>query len=211
MMKKLFLLLMVLVSFSFAENIKDHFPNTSEISEVNDKEFLLNYFQKTTDELEKSISGLSEAQIQHKPSKEEWSVSQVLEHIILTEEMLFGMMRETMEKPANPERRSEIQFSDDQIMQGMTDRSQKAKASAEITGEGKYNSPEEAMEELLAQRQTILEYIRNIPVKEMRDRVNDSPFGPVDAYQSFLFIAGHTARHTLQIEEIKASESFPSE
>ena len=46
-------------------------------------------------------------------------------------------------------------------------------------------------------------------MEELRNRVNDSPAGATDAYQSLLFLAGHTVRHTLQIEEIKAVANFP--
>jgi hypothetical protein len=55
----------------------------------------------------------------------------------------------------------------------------------------------------------VLNYIQQTPLETFRNHISDSPFGPVDAYQSMLFIAGHSARHTLQIEDIKASEGFP--
>ena len=205
------LLFVSLIMLSFIENKSYDPPTSSEVYETETKEFLLNYFQKTTEDLQDRIAGLSTAQMQFKPSAEEWSVSQVLEHIILTEKMLFEMMKEQMKKPANTERRSEIQVTDDQVLAGITDRSSKVKASDELQGKGKYTTPEAAMEDMISQRQMILEYIGKTTTKELRNRVNDSPFGAVDAYQGLLFIAGHTARHTLQIEEIKADEGFPSE
>lgn len=209
-MEKLIMLLMVMASFSFAEDGQNHLFSTSDTSEIEDKEFLLNYFQQTTEELQQEVEGLTEAQMQYKPSEEKWSISQVLEHIIITEEMLFGMMQEAMNKPTNPERKAEVVIKDDEIIKGITDRSHKAKATPEIEGEGKYTDPSEAMKDFVVQRQLLLEYLKNTSLEDLRDRVNDSPFGPVDAYQSFLYVAGHTARHTLQIEEIKATAGFPS-
>ncbi|MBZ9729678.1 DinB family protein [Salegentibacter sp. JZCK2] len=48
---------------------------------TNDKDFLLNYFEETTQNLENEISGLSKEQMHFKPSEEQWSVSQCVEHI----------------------------------------------------------------------------------------------------------------------------------
>jgi hypothetical protein len=34
-------------------------------------------------------------------------------------------------------------------------------------------------------------------------------FGPLDAHQWILLVAGHSARHTLQIEEVKTAAGYP--
>lgn len=178
---------------------------------TNDKDFLLNYFEETTKNLEDKISGLSEEQMHFKPSEEQWSVSQCVEHIVLTEKMLFEMNKTEMEKPENPERKGEVKVRDEELLEGMKDRSQKFKAGEDLTGKGKYNSPEEALTDFKKQRQIVLNYIKETPLENFRNHISDSPYGPVDAYQSMLFLAGHSARHTLQIEEVMADENFPSE
>ncbi len=178
-------------------------------SPVDDKTMALNYYQETLDNLSKNVSGLSEAQLHFKASDSTWSVSQCLEHIIITENMIFGMIKEAMEKPENPERREEIKFSDKEIMAMVIDRSEKYKAPEILIGKGKYNDAETAIADLKNQRAEVLSFIENTPIEELRNRVNDSPAGATDAYQSLLFMAGHTVRHTLQIEEIKADANFP--
>lgn len=178
-------------------------------SSVDDKKFVLEYYSKTLHALRTSVSGLNKEQMHFKPSEESWSISQCLEHIILTENMIFGMIKEYMEKPANPERREEIKFSDRDIIAMVTDRSEKHKAPEMLIAKGKYDNPETAIRDLRVQREEIFLFINNTPTKDFRNRVNDSPAGPTDAYQSLLFLAGHTARHTLQIEEIKAADNFP--
>ncbi|PRX47347.1 DinB family protein [Salegentibacter salegens] len=183
-------------------------PLTAQLN-TNNKEFLFNYFEETTEHLKNKISGLSEKQMHFKPSEDQWSISQCIEHIILTEKMLFEMAKSELEKPKNPERKGEVKFKDEDLIEGIKDRSKKAQATDELTGEGKYNSPQEAMVDFKKQRQLVLDFIEHIQLETFRNHISDSPFGAVDAYQSMLFIAGHTARHTLQIEEIKASEEFP--
>ncbi|MEC3878900.1 DinB family protein [Parapedobacter sp. 10938] len=175
----------------------------------NDKAFLLDYYRKTENRLKEQLKGLSDAQLQFKPSADKWSISQCVEHIIKTENMLFGMAKETLAKPANPERKTEVKVTDQQLMDGITDRSHKAEAPAALIGEGAYTDVKTAMADFRAQRKAIRSYLKDVSVDDLRNHVSDSPFGPVDGYHSMLFIAGHTARHTLQIEEVKANPAFP--
>ena len=176
-----------------------------------DKTFLLDYYQQTFDSLKKSVAGLSEAQLAFKPGPDRWSISQCLEHIIKTETLLFAYAKKTLEQQPNPERKGDVKMSDDDLIKGMTDRSSKAKASEELSPEevGMYASGKEALKELKKQRKDLLAYIRETSVDAMRNRITDSPFGAVDGYHSLLYIPAHTARHTLQIEEVKADPNFP--
>ena len=160
-MKKLCLLLALFVLFSFtAKEFDTPKLNNTQQEDVfqisNNKEFLLNYFQQTSDTLQRSIEGLSEAQMLFKPLEGQWSVSQCLEHIMLTEKMLFEMAKELLAQPANPERKEEVKITDRELIHGMTDRSFKATAPKELQPEGKYATPEAALQDLKSQRAEIL-------------------------------------------------------
>lgn len=171
--------------------------------------FALSYYQETMANLQKQMAGLSPDQLHFKPAENAWSVSQCLEHMVVTEKMIFDMVQETMKKPANPERRKDLQYTDKEIMAAATDRSKKYKAPEVLIGKGKFNDPETAINELKKQRAVVLDFIRRTPPEELRNQISDAPSGVADAYQSLLFMAGHTARHTLQIAEVKASAGFP--
>jgi len=176
-----------------------------------DKAFLLDYYQQTFDALRKSVAGLNEAQLAFKPAADRWSISQCLEHIIKTEPALLEYAKKTLEQQPNPERKGDVTMSDDDVINGMTDRSFKAKASEELSPKeaGRYRDPKSALNDLKQQRKELLRYIKGVSVEDMRNRITDSPFGPVDGYHSLLYIPAHTARHTLQIEEVKADPDFP--
>uniref|UniRef100_UPI003D7FB068 DinB family protein n=1 Tax=Pedobacter sp. TaxID=1411316 RepID=UPI003D7FB068 len=163
------------------------------------------------DSLKHSVDGLSAAQLQYKPAADKWSVSQCLEHIVLAERMIFSFARQGMDKPAQPERRKEIKMKDEDLIKGINDRSHKAKASKEMIGTGKYTNAAAALQELENDRKNVLAYLDTVAVDNLRNHVSESPFGPLDGYQSFLFIPGHTSRHTLQIIEIKADPNFPKQ
>lgn len=187
-------------------NLKEILESQESYSDITS---MLNYYNETLHNLEIKVVGLTKEQLHFKASEESWSISQCLEHIILTENMIFGMIKEAMANPANPERRSEIKFTDEAILTMIMDRSEKYQAPEMLIASGKYDDSQAALDDLKAGRTEIMAFIQNTPLVELRNRVSDSPAGPTDAYQSLLFLAGHTARHTLQIEEIKANSNFP--
>tara|TARA_R110000850_G_scaffold30630_2_gene84241 strand:+ start:91560 stop:92180 length:621 start_codon:yes stop_codon:yes gene_type:complete len=176
---------------------------------VENKEFLLQYYQATLDNLREQTMGLSEAQLQFKPDAGTWSVSQCLEHIVLTEEALSGMVGAVMTQPENPEDKNLRASTDEELIAGITDRSFKAKAPETLQPDGKYTQASSALEDLVEVRQKLLTLINDTSVEAMRNRIADAPFGKLDGYQYLLFVAGHTARHTAQIEELKAMATFP--
>lgn len=173
------------------------------------KDFLLDNLEETKEHLEDVLNELTEEQLRFKPANDRWSIAQCMEHIILTEESLFLMTKEAMAKEATPERKSEVKTPDAAIFNGLQDRSQKYQASPELQPTGIYTDSETAIDAFEAQREEILDFIKNISEEELRNHISDSPFGPIDSYQSLLFIAGHTARHTKQIEEVMADPAFP--
>ncbi|MFC3197086.1 DinB family protein [Parapedobacter deserti] len=177
-----------------------------------DKAFLLDYYQQTLTDLQRAVDGLNGAQLRFQPAPDKWSISQCLEHIIATEQALLGYAKKTISQAPNPERRSEINVSDDDVIKGMTDRSFKAQAPGELAPKeaGKYTNADAAIKDLRKQRKELIGYIDGLSSDDLRNRIADSPFGPVDGFHSLLYIPAHTARHTLQIEEIKADRKFPA-
>lgn len=178
-------------------------------SKPDEQTFMLDYYEETYQNLENAVADLNTEQLHFKPTEASWSISQCLEHIIITEAMIFEMIQETMKNPANSERKNEILFSDTAILAMAVDRSQKYKAPEMLIAEGKYDSSETALKDLKEQRKKLITFIEQTPTEALRNHISDGPSGPNDAYQSLLFLAGHTARHTSQIEEITTATDFP--
>ena len=213
-MKKLVIPICTLFAMSFTSVPKTEIlrPVHSEVSlKETIKVDLKEYFKKTRKTIEDHINGLSEKQMSFKPAPNRWSVSQCLEHIIKTEKMLFGMTKTALEAEPNPDRKDEVKMSDEDLIAGITDRSSKVQTSESLMPNGTYESPEAALEAFDEQRDEIMDFINDQTEEDLRNHISDSPFGPVDGYQSLLFIAGHTARHTLQIEEVMQEANFPEE
>lgn len=175
----------------------------------NGKAFLTDYFRQTYEALEQSVAGLTAEQLNYKQSADKWSINQCLEHMVLTERMLFDEAKKGMQAPASPKRRKDVKVADEDVIKGISDRSHKVKAPDALVGKGKYSDVQQALSELKADRKFVYDYLNTRPLNDLRNHVNDTPFGATDGYHSFLYIAGHTARHTGQIEEIKADPGFP--
>lgn len=193
------------------KNAIEAIAQTSVIKGQEGTDSLLLYFNQTTKELEKQVAGLSEAQLQFKPAPDKWSISQCLEHIVLSERMIFEMAKAALSKAPQPERKSEVQMTDDNLKTTLTDRSHKFQAPKELQPTGIYKDSKTALADFLAARQPVIHYITKADAKDLRNHINDYPTGTVDGYQGLMFIAAHCARHTKQIEEVKADPNFPKQ
>ena len=211
-MKPLFtVLLLIFFSTGYTSAQRRATADKVATTSSNGKDFMINYYQQTYDALKKSVEGLSAAQLQFKPAADKWSISQCLDHIVMTEKALFDYAKQGMDKPANPERRKEVKTTDEQLIAGMNERTGNAKAKApdNLVGKGTYTQAAAALGDLQQERKPILAYVNQVSVDDFRNHISDSPFGPVDAYHTFLYIPAHTSRHTAQIEEVKANPNFP--
>ncbi|ASZ14394.1 DinB family protein [Chitinophaga pendula] len=199
-MKKLLLLLPAVMLFAF--RISD--------TRTDDREILVKNFMETRANLLKSIQGLSDKQMNFKPDSSRWSVAECLEHIILVEKGIFGMEQQLVKQTPNPEKRKDIKTKDEDLIKGVTDRSHKAKAPEFAQPKHTYATTAAAIDAFNTQRDQLIEYVKTNN-DDLRNHVMDSPAGTLDAYQFLLLISSHSARHTKQIEEVKADPNFPKQ
>jgi uncharacterized damage-inducible protein DinB len=169
-------------------------------------------FQTTHDNFIKSISGLSQKQWTFKPAPDRWSVAEVAEHITVAESGILGLVQtKVMQTPATPEKREQVKGKDEIILEKVPDRSKKAQAPEFLRPTGRWATQAELTEAFEKNRQATMDYVRTTN-DDLRDHLFDHPvLGPMDGYQWLLLISAHSARHTAQIEEVKADPNFPKE
>jgi len=175
-----------------------------------ERESALKSFQATRDNFLKSISGLSQKQWTFKPAPDRWSVAEVAEHITVSESAIFSLVqKQVMTSPAAPEKRDQVKGKDEMILQRVPDRSHKAQAPEFLRPNGRWATEAELAKTFEDSRAATMEYIRTTN-DDLRDHFFDHPvFGTLDGYQWLLLISAHSARHTAQIEEVKADPNFP--
>lgn len=175
-----------------------------------ERESALKSFQTTRDNFLKSISGLSQKQWTFKPAPDRWSVAEVAEHITVSESAIFSLVqKQVMTSPAAPEKRDQVKGKDEMILQRVPDRSHRAQAPEFLRPTGRWATEADLAKAFEDSRAATMEYVRTTN-DDLRDHFFDHPvFGTLDGYQWLLLISAHSARHTAQIEEVKADPNFP--
>jgi len=189
---------LALVSFSV--------PDTS----LTDQERKLGMDQLTNSKnhLLTAIKGLSPGQLNFKATPTSWSIAECTEHIAISESLLYGMVEDALKTPADPSRRGEVKMTDEQVIGMISSRDSKFKTAEPFEPTGKFGSHDGTVKEFLAKRDAHIAYVKSTK-DDLRNRYAVRPFGTFDTFQAILFMAGHSERHTKQIEEVKADPNFP--
>jgi hypothetical protein len=155
-----------------------------------------------------ATAGLSEAQWNFKSAPDRWSVAQVVEHIAAAEDMIRGMVT-TQVMNAPPRAAGEdLAALDQMVVTAIPDRSQKKQAPEPLVPTNRYGSPQGSLKHFEETRQQTTDFLKSHD--DLRAHAADSPMRKkLDAYEWVLFIAGHSERHTKQINEVKADPNFP--
>jgi uncharacterized damage-inducible protein DinB len=202
-MKKLLLFLPLLLLFSFI--------TTEGTISKKEKKSAARFLKETEKQVLASVKGLNEAQLKFKPAPNRWSVEECLKHIAVSEQMLWKMIDGTLKAPANPEKRSEIKATDEDVMKMIEDRSHKVQTIDPLKPENTlFKSAQDAEKSFKADRAKLIEYVKSTN-DDLRSHVAALPVGSFDCYQLILFVGAHSNRHMQQIEEVKADPNFPKQ
>lgn len=205
-----FLSLIFISSFNVKFEVKSFENMNSETSIKIEKIDIFKYLEETKEALEESVDGLSDQQMQYKPDENSWSVAQVVEHIIIVEAALKSMLEERINAGETPDQMAEVKMTDEEVVALITNRNDKIQTQPQFQPSGKFTSADDAIEAFDDQREMTVDWLKDSDAN-MRNYVNEFPFGKIDAYQTVLFMAGHSERHTAQIEEIKNNPDFPED
>jgi hypothetical protein len=174
-----------------------------------DREKAVQELTGTKDYFNKAVAGLSEEQLNFKAGPDKWSVIQCMEHIALSEKMIFGWVSGALSQAADPSKKDSVKVTDDFILKRVIDRSQKFQAPEMLQPAGKFPNAQAAAEAFNLDRDKLIGFMKTTE-KDMRHHYMRHPaMGWLDTYQGILLLSAHTRRHTLQIEEVKADPGFP--
>ena len=200
-MKRL-LLLLPLVGFM-------NFSVSDSVLTKKERKFAKEHLKETKKDLIKTVDGLSAAQLSFKPDTSRWSVEDCLKHIAMAEMGLWKTTQDGLSKPPNPEKRSEIKMTDEQLVKAVQDRSSKFQTSEPLQPQNTpFKSAAEALASFKENRNKLIDYI-DMTQEDMRSHVINFPLGIMDAYQMVLLVSAHCNRHTQQIKEVMADPNFP--
>lgn len=169
----------------------------------------IKYINWSSKELKKSLKGLSTAQLNYKPATDRWSPQECLYHIAFSEGALRGALDQALQAPADPAAKMEVKITDEEIKKMVTDRTNKVKTAEPFEPQNTgFKSYDEAVAAFKSKRAMLVDLVKNSDA-DMRNHIVTLPFGKMDAYQFILFIAGHSNRHTQQLNEVKTATGYP--
>ncbi len=199
-MKKLILPLVTLLLFSFS-------TDTLKLSDE-DRKLAVDHLIKTRDEMSKLLHGLTEEQLNFIPEEDTWSIAQCVEHVAISENMIFGMLQAALQTAADPSKRTDVKLSDEELLGIIESREKRVKTREPFEPTDKFGSYEATLNEFLTKRNQHISYVENTE-DDLRNHYGELPFGTIDGLQIVLFMSGHTKRHTDQMKEVMAHKLFP--
>jgi len=174
---------------------------------------LVDLITQNRDKLFESVSGLSDAQLNHKSEGSNWSICDVVNHVALTDEanakltsnMLKRARNENLVADPSPDR-SELNSIDPILEQMKVGKFQ----APDFINPHAHASVEESFAKLKYSRERMLENISRLDGLDLYGLTYPHPFaGPLNTYQWILIAGAHESRHAAQIERMKSAADFP--
>lgn len=184
-------------------------PSAAAAGPLTDQErdVALKHLAETRQKFLDSIGSLTDAQWTFKAGPDRWSIAEVAEHIAISESSILQLIREKiMSAPAPPDA---TRAPDEKVIAWVTDRSERFQAPEFLRPTNRWSTRDALAKDFIAARQTTVDYVKTT-ADDMRAHAAPHPvLKTLDAYQWLLLLSAHTARHTAQIEEVKASAGYP--
>jgi hypothetical protein len=161
---------------------------------------ILRELQAGRDALGEAIAGVDDTLARRKPSHEQWSILECVEHMVESERYLLGRLRnaELADQPFEKSRREA------KIAALAADRARHIEAPEPVHPRGRFSGLAEALRTFDAIRAEVVRWVENCD-GDPRRMMTDHPLiaGPVTCSETLLMIAAHPARHAKQIAGIK--------
>jgi hypothetical protein len=169
-----------------------------------ERQRLVAHLEMTRDWLIDEIADLSAAQLAFRPAEGEWSVAEVVDHVLVVAPIYWQDLQRALEAPPRAERGTN---TDADVLWYGIDRTNRETAIAPERPQGRVRDAKGAVTEYRTHHERLLRYVRTTNDDLRAHRVSRQAS---DAYQWVLLISTHEQRHILQIREIKRRPGFPA-
>lgn len=182
-------------------------PAPSELT-AKDRDVAVKYLEETRKKFLASIDGLTEAQWTFKAAPDRWSIAEVAEHIAISESTILGLVTgQVLKSP--PLAADTPRVSDQQMLDALVDRSSRFQAPEMLRPASRWSSRAALTTDFNVARDKTVAYVKDTK-DDLRGHGMPHPvLKTLDGYQWVLLVAGHSARHTAQIEEVKTDPKYP--
>ena len=177
--------------------------------ESHERQLVLDQLTSSEARLLDLIANLTPQQWHFRESPERWSIAENIEHVILFENFLKGVIAKTLAEEAQPEKKPQAAAKEPLVFQIATGRHTKFNAREVVRPTGRWPEPTEMIAELQETRKRTLVFVAEIQGDLRSHFFAHVALGDLDCYQWLVVLAQHGARHAFQIEQIKADPAYP--
>lgn len=168
-----------------------------------EREFASEYLDFTRRLLLDSVDGLSKEELETRKGPFEWNIAECIGHLALAGDLTWKVLHDLLRQPPTPEKAAEVRVRIKQMMVIMTDRSRRLHTQSHLQSAGRFANADNALDHFIRQRDRLIAYAKETE-DELKNRHAFHPAtGTINLYQFLLLEGAHTARHVMQIEEIK--------
>jgi len=174
---------------------------------------LLKEIENARNQLVGSVNGLSHLQVNYQPSVNEWSILQIVEHLVWAEQGgICGMFKAIegikISQPIWSGESANHGLSIEQIV----DKTWQAKEKVPEVAAPRWGGSMAFWISSLENCQLLLEQLKNHTASvNLEIAIYPHPIsGPLNIFQRLEFLRFHMERHLGQIERVKSHESFPA-
>ncbi|MFD1020810.1 DinB family protein [Thalassobacillus hwangdonensis] len=153
--------------------------------------------EEKRDQIFQFIDGLTDEQAATRPSEEEWSILETLEHLFLIEKSVVKGLNHVMKTGEQATAKSKP-------IHRTTDRSHKVEAPERLRPAGRFTTLSEAKDALVKSREATLFLVHNKDKATLEKYTMPHPaFGDMTLDQWVEFIGWHELRHLEQMKEVE--------
>lgn len=154
---------------------------------------------KARQEILNSICNLSDQQLNEVIEKDQWTIAQVVEHLLLFEENAVRGIQKTLLK-------DETQLTESQPLHLVAERNEKREAPDFLLPSNEIQTLDSLKRKLAESREALVSSLQDVSEEELSQKAfPHRRFGLLSIKQWVDLIGYHEQRHLLQIEELKSA------
>lgn len=175
--------------------------STNEGLSPQERALLLDRLTSSRDSVRRLCEHISDEQWGTKARPDAWSPAECIEHLILSEEALLGLVRNDILR-TEPDRSlpESVRGKDGHVVTGLLDRSTRLRTYDFLEPSGRWRTQKAAWDAFLTRREATISYVRSTEDALHVHGASFGALGVLDGYQWLLAIAVHTERHVAQAE-----------
>ena len=190
---------------------KPNDPITARIHTGNNA-VLLNHLESSRAQVLHAIHNLSDDQWTFRESTDRWNIAEVTEHIVNAERLFRILIQDyVLDGEENEIRVQKNVQTDEEVISFIKDRTNRINAPKQLQPSGVYKSVQQGVDAFNRERAITLDLLENtrINLRGFSKSFPGTNYKPMDGFQWFLYLSGHSTRHVSQIVQVKASTSYP--